>query len=50
MTLHGVVQRVAIGNINERAAAAKCRQDGDNTALSLRAKQQAQRGLDMVRP
>jgi hypothetical protein len=45
-TLHGVVQRVAIGNINECAAAAELWQDRDSLTFSLRAKQHAQRGLD----
>src|SRR5271166_7204774 len=48
-TLHCVVQGVAVGNIDERAATAEPGQGGDSPPLSLRAKQQAKRTLDQLR-
>jgi len=38
-TFHRLVQGVAVGNIDECAAAAECRQGGDSPPLSLRAEQ-----------
>src|SRR6202022_4169363 len=41
-SFHGVVQGVAVGNIDERAATAERWQGGDSPPLSLRAEKQAQ--------
>jgi hypothetical protein len=45
-TFHGLVQGIAVRNIDERATAAERWQGGDSAPFSLRAKQQANRSLD----
>ena len=45
---HRLVQRIAIGNIDQVAAAVERRQGDDFLPLSLRAEQQAQRRFDQL--
>ena len=45
-TFHGLVKRLAVGNIDQCASAAERWQGWDAPAFSLRAEQQPQRGLD----
>jgi hypothetical protein len=46
---HGLVQGVAVGNIDEGAAAVECRQGYQFVPLAMRAKQQAERRFDQFR-